>query len=69
MKVVKGDKVLFQRYKRPNEPREPDGVGIVRDFRSSITVDLLCEGEGMDYTTSIDNIKEVHGNVFDEAAK
>ncbi len=65
MKVVKGDKVLFQLNKRPGEPRGSDAIGIVKLFPRPGLVDLLCKGEWSDYRTSIDNIKEVFGNVFD----
>lgn len=65
MKVVKGDKVLFQLNKRPGEPRDPDAIGIVKLFPRPGLVDLLCKEEWSDYRTSIDNIKEVFGNVFD----
>lgn len=69
MKVTKGDKVLFQKEKRPGEPRDPDEIGIVKLFPKPGVVDLLCKEIGSDYRTSIDNIKEVLGNVFDEVAK
>ncbi len=69
MEVIKGDKVLFQRYKRPGEPRGPDGIGIVQSFPAPTMVDLLCEGKRDNYRTSIDSIKEVYGNVFTEASQ
>lgn len=65
MQVVKGDKVLFQRNKRPGEACDPDGIGIVKCFPRPAVVDLLCEGTDSDYRTSIDMIKEVYGNVFE----
>lgn len=65
MQVVKGDKVLFQQNKRPGEACEPDGIGIVKCFPRPAVVDLLCQGEGLDYRVSIDMIKEVYGNVFE----
>ena len=65
MQVKKGEKVLFQLYRRPGEARDPDGIGIVKLFHSPTMVDLLCEGEHSDYRVSIDNIKEVYGNVFE----
>ena len=65
MQVTKGDKVTFRREKRVGEARDPDGIGIVKFFPAPTVVDLLCKERNSDYRTSIDNIVEVHGNVFD----
>ena len=66
MALKKGDKVLFQKEKRVGEARDPDALGIVKLFPRPGMVDLLCEGEFSDYRTTIDNIKDIYGNVFDK---
>ena len=64
MKVAKGDKVLFSKFKDPgSETLNTNCVGIVQCFPSPTMVDMLCKGD--DYRTTIDNIKKVYGNVFD----
>lgn len=69
MTVRKGDKVLFQKEKRTGDPRDSDAIGIVKSFPRPGLVDLLCEGKGADYRTSVGNIKKVYGNVFDEVVE
>lgn len=46
------------------EPARLARIGIVK-FQQNGLVDLLCKGENLDYRASVDNIIEVHGNVFD----
>lgn len=63
MDVKKGDRVTFLMHTEVHDPGT--SIGIVK-FRRGNWVELLCEGEHLDYTASIDNIKEIHGNVFSE---
>ncbi len=65
MKVKKGDKVLFEVCAKPLDNR----VGIVKFVQEGYPcVDLLCEGNGMDYRTDMSHIKKIYGNVFSEVA-
>ena len=63
MIVKKVDKVLFEVCDKPLENR----IGIVQVVQEGYPfVDLLCEGDGMDYCADINRIKKKYGNVFDK---
>ncbi len=64
MEVSKGDKVSFVPEKTSGEDARLARIGIVK-FQNGPWVDLMCKGENFDYRTYIDNIIEIHGNVFD----
>lgn len=63
MDVKKGDKVTFLIRTEVHNP--PTMTGVVKRQCGNF-VDLLCEGEHSDYRAFIDDIKEIHGNVFSE---
>ncbi len=61
MEVKKGDKVLFEICDKPLK----NEVGVVKFVQDGYPfVDLLCEGDSMDYRADIDQIKRIYGNVF-----
>ncbi len=60
-KPKKGDRVLFKVCDSPLDVR----IGIVKfDPKNNPFMDLLCEGENMDYRIEVDKVIRKYENVF-----